>query len=165
MNVDFVTAVKMFFINYANFKGRSTRAEYWWVVLFTFLVSLVLGCLGIVGSILSLLFTLACLIPSLALATRRLHDTNHSGWLLLIFYLVFFACAVWFNLSSGAFREIILSHGMISPAQAEAFAGSIGGSIAPPCILCLIIAIYYLVLMCKKSGPDNQYGPNPYGEL
>lgn len=39
MNVDFVTAVKMFFINYVNFKGRSTRAEYWWAILFYVIVS------------------------------------------------------------------------------------------------------------------------------
>lgn len=165
MNVDFITAVKMFFINYANFKGRSTRAEFWWVALFTFLVSSVLSFFGSFGTILSFLFSLACLIPSLALATRRLHDTGRSGWLLVIFYLVIFACAVWFFISSGpAFREILLSNGNITPSQAQLIGSSIGGEMLIPGLVYLAIGIYYLVLMCKKSGPDNQYGPNPYGE-
>ena len=46
MNVDFVAAIKLFFANYANFKGRSTRAEYWWAMLFVFLISFVLEFIG-----------------------------------------------------------------------------------------------------------------------
>lgn len=71
MNVDFITAIKMFFANYANFKGRSTRAEYWWVMLFMFLVSCILGMLGTFGYYINYAFSAACLIPGMALGTRR----------------------------------------------------------------------------------------------
>lgn len=95
MNVDFITAIKMFFANYANFKGRSTRAEYWWVMLFMFLVSCVLGFFGSLGNYIYFAFSLACFIPSLALGIRRLHDTGKSGWWLAIFYILIGACFTW----------------------------------------------------------------------
>jgi uncharacterized membrane protein YhaH (DUF805 family) len=81
--------------NYANFSGRARRAEYWWF-------GLVVGVIAIVGVILSAVLTsvseplgtiaiailgigyLGVLIPGLALAVRRLHDTNKSGWFLLL---------------------------------------------------------------------------------
>ncbi len=85
--VDFKTAVKLFFKNYANFKGRSTRSEYWWAYLFTFLVSLAAGMIPfstqIGGEItinyLSSIVSVAFFIPGLAVAVRRLHDTGMSG--------------------------------------------------------------------------------------
>ena len=70
-DVDFMTAIKLFFRNYTNFKGRASKSEYWWVMLFT----LIIGIIPIVGSILSLL----CLVPGIAVALRRLHDTGKSG--------------------------------------------------------------------------------------
>ncbi len=86
-----IEAVKVFFRNYTNFNGRSTRADYWWVMLASFLFGI---CLGIVFGILRLpqqtvaalegLIYLALLIPSLALSVRRLHDINKSGWYLLM---------------------------------------------------------------------------------
>ena len=84
-----VEAVKKFFNNYANFNGRSTRGDYWWVVLANFIVGFVLGLItGIVGSkvgtTLTSIYSLAILVPSLALTVRRLHDTNKSGWFILI---------------------------------------------------------------------------------
>ena len=80
MNVDFVTAVKMFFINYVNFKGRSTRAEYWWAMLFYVIVSSI--------PFVSYIAMLACLLPMLAINTRRLHDTGRSGWWLVGFFVI-----------------------------------------------------------------------------
>jgi len=78
---------------YAVFDGRSRRSEYWYFVLFNFLIStaLTLVDLGIgaynkkanVG-LLSTIYGLAILIPSIAVGIRRLHDTNRSGWWLLI---------------------------------------------------------------------------------
>ena len=76
-----------FWQNYANFKGRSTRADYWWVMLVNFLIGLVLGFIpeiipamsGVTVAITGL-YSLAALIPGLALFTRSLHDTGKSGW-------------------------------------------------------------------------------------
>lgn len=78
---------------YAVFSGRARRKEYWFFVLFNILVSLLLGIIdGLTGSfshsagigLLGGLYTLAVLIPSIAVSVRRLHDTDRSGWWLLI---------------------------------------------------------------------------------
>lgn len=74
---------------YAVFNGRARRAEYWYFVLFNLIISIVLGIVdGMMGSsgvgVLGGLYTLAVLIPSLAVSVRRLHDTNRSGWWLLL---------------------------------------------------------------------------------
>jgi uncharacterized membrane protein YhaH (DUF805 family) len=57
------------------------RPEYWWFFLFIVVVSVVLS---MINSILSGLFSLGVLVPSISAATRRLHDTNRSGWWQLI---------------------------------------------------------------------------------
>ena len=72
---------------YAQFQGRAGRAEYWWFVLANFIVVLVLNVLGRAStlfSIVSAIYGLALLIPGIAVAIRRLHDTNRSGWWILI---------------------------------------------------------------------------------
>jgi uncharacterized membrane protein YhaH (DUF805 family) len=72
---------------YAQFTGRARRAEYWWFSLATLIVGVVLSVLGAVSSIFLILYyvyALAVLIPSLAVGIRRLHDTDRSGWWLLI---------------------------------------------------------------------------------
>lgn len=77
----FQESVKVCFTKYADFNGRATRPEYWWFALFIVLVSLALA---YVSGTLSALFSLATLLPSIAAAARRLHDTNRSGWWQLI---------------------------------------------------------------------------------
>ena len=78
---------------YATFSGRATRSEYWFFALFSFIISVVLGFLdGVIGKvgadktigILGSIYSLAVLIPSIAVMARRLHDTNRSGWWILI---------------------------------------------------------------------------------
>jgi len=77
---------------YAVFSGRARRKEYWMFVLVNVIIAFVLGLIdGIVGvalesdqSLLSTLYTLAILLPSLAVGVRRLHDTGRSAWWLLI---------------------------------------------------------------------------------
>jgi len=78
---------------YAVFSGRARRREYWYFVLFNIIISIVLAVIdmmtgsfsaesgmGLLGGI----YTLAILIPSVAVSVRRLHDTSRSGWWLLI---------------------------------------------------------------------------------
>jgi uncharacterized membrane protein YhaH (DUF805 family) len=77
----FQESIKVCFAKYADFQGRATRSEYWWFVLFILLVS---AAASVFSPKLSALFTLATLLPSIAAATRRLHDTNRSGWWQLI---------------------------------------------------------------------------------
>lgn len=78
---------------YAVFEGRAQRAEYWYFILFYLLIYIGLSIVdGVTGTfdaksgigLLSGLFSLALLIPSLAAGARRLHDTGRSGWWLLI---------------------------------------------------------------------------------
>ncbi len=78
---------------YATFEGRARRKEYWFFVLFYILVFLVLSAVdGLIGTynvdagvgLLGGLYILATLIPSLAVMVRRLHDTDRSGWWVLI---------------------------------------------------------------------------------
>lgn len=88
--VGMVEAFKLFFTNYINFEGRSNRGEYWWAFLAVILVSLVLGVVdGILTAgggmpILGMIFSLATLVPGIAIGVRRLHDIDKSGWWMLI---------------------------------------------------------------------------------
>lgn len=99
--MNFATAVKTCLSKYVTFYGRAVRSEFWWFFLFTFVGNMVLswadialfgtvetGPGSIYGStnmpILSGLFSLAMLLPGLAVSVRRLHDINRSGWWLLI---------------------------------------------------------------------------------
>jgi uncharacterized membrane protein YhaH (DUF805 family) len=79
--MSFVDAVKLCFTKFADFEGRAKRPEFWWFVLFCVVGALVLE---VVGSYVSWAFSLATLIPSLAVGARRLHDVNKSGWLQLL---------------------------------------------------------------------------------
>lgn len=73
----FQESIKICFSKYVDFNGRAGRPEFWWFALFTFLVSLVLS---MFSDLLSGVFSLAVLLPSLAVGARRLHDTNRTGW-------------------------------------------------------------------------------------
>ena len=72
---------------YTVFSGRAQRAEYWYFILFNIIISLVLGFMdGLLGTggVLGGIYLLAVLLPSIAVGIRRLHDTDRSGWWLLI---------------------------------------------------------------------------------
>lgn len=71
---------------YAVFSGRARRQEYWMFFLFNVIISIVLAIIdGAMGSnILGILYSLATLLPGLGVTVRRLHDTDRSGWWILI---------------------------------------------------------------------------------
>lgn len=72
--------------NAFNFSGRSTRRDYWMAVLFNMIVAFVVGFVAgmIQLPILGALYSVAIIIPSLALSIRRMHDINKSGWVILL---------------------------------------------------------------------------------
>jgi uncharacterized membrane protein YhaH (DUF805 family) len=76
--------------NYAGFSGRARRTEFWMWGLFNLIINAVLVVLGLVTGAdtlftgLSVVYALAIIIPNLAVAVRRLHDTGRSGWWILI---------------------------------------------------------------------------------
>ena len=95
----FGQAVKSCFNQYCGFKGRASRAEFWWFTLFTAIVGFVLGfvdgllftstenaffaLLGFSG-----LFRLGVFLQALAVTARRLHDTDKSGWWMLLYLTI-----------------------------------------------------------------------------
>ena len=85
----FGSAIVICLTNYVGFSGRAPRSEYWWFVLFGIIVDIVAGLLDFVLNI-SVLYpicALALLLPSLAVAIRRLHDIGRSGWWWLIIFV------------------------------------------------------------------------------
>lgn len=79
-------AISVCFKKYATFSGRASRSEYWFFYLF-YIIIYVIGMVvessaGI--TYLSTLFILPIWLPQLAVSVRRMHDTNHSGWFLLV---------------------------------------------------------------------------------
>ena len=91
--IGFVDAVKKALMhNYANFNGRASRSEYWWLFLFGFSVTIPAMILdGLTGIELIdtgvtsygpfyLLATLGLFLPGLSAMVRRLHDSGRSGW-------------------------------------------------------------------------------------
>ncbi len=86
-NTYFVDVLKN---QYANFNGRAIRSQFWYFVLFSFIISFVLGIVDdmLFGrQILSMIFNLAVLIPSIAIAVRRLHDLGKTGWWYLLIFV------------------------------------------------------------------------------
>lgn len=78
--MEFVEAVKAFFANFLDFSGRASRSEFWWAILFCFVVGIVASFLPF----LDMIWTLIAFVPSISLSARRLHDINRSGWLQLL---------------------------------------------------------------------------------
>jgi len=116
--IGFGAAIARVFQKYATFSGRASRGEYWWFFLFNNIISAGVWILILVGGttriyssyshsyvsirngfgtalyILDIIYALACFVPMLAVAVRRLHDTNKSGaWYCVIF--IPFAGPVW----------------------------------------------------------------------
>jgi|TARA_Y100000294_G_scaffold87556_1_gene81773 uncharacterized membrane protein YhaH (DUF805 family) len=90
--MNFQTSIKTCFNKYADFSGRALRSEFWWFVLFSLLggiVSVIIDVMILGYSIesngpINLIFTVALILPGIAVTARRLHDINKSGWWQLI---------------------------------------------------------------------------------
>jgi uncharacterized membrane protein YhaH (DUF805 family) len=88
----FPQAVRTCLSKYADFSGRARRSEFWYFVLWTFLVSVVASIIDVVlgtrwgsgSGLVETLADLALLLPTLAVGARRLHDISRSGWWLLV---------------------------------------------------------------------------------
>ena len=139
--------------NYAVFKGRARRAEYWYFVLFQFLAILAAAIVGSLllgttaGVVLYVLCALGLLIPSLSVAVRRLHDINRSGKLILYIYGSLLALSI-----------VVSILCFIIPATAAALYALLA-------IASLAAGIYLLVLFVTPGTKgENIYGPDPRRE-
>ena len=75
---------------YAEFEGRARRKEYWMFILFDFIFTIAAAVLDeILGSepVIYIVYGLVLILPTLAVTVRRLHDTNRSGWWILLFVI------------------------------------------------------------------------------
>lgn len=160
---------------YADFSGRSRRMEYWmWVLLQVLIYIGVLLLTAILGGgaalmsgdpssmmatggivfvifLLYFVWELAVLIPSLAVAVRRLHDTNRSGWWILapiVPYVIAF---------------VAIFGGAASGSQGGLAAGGIIGAVAVLATIVLAIVLLVFMFLEGTKGP-NKYGPDPKGE-
>ncbi len=105
--MNFMQAVQSVYRNYVTFNGRAMRSEYWWFILFSIIVSILIAVIeaglglgqGMMtrgdgmfsvnysGGIISNIWALGNFLPALAVGVRRLHDTDRSGWWLLIAFI------------------------------------------------------------------------------
>lgn len=159
------------FKNYAKFTGRACRSEFWFFMLFNFVISNALNIMSqsllwvnddmievvLIGNI----YGLAVFIPSLAVTVRRLHDTGKSGWWILSYYLPILLTVVFFVVlfvqifSEFSFYEM----NKIRPED-------IPWITVVGILLCLFLSLFFgiflLVWLCTDSQPGtNKYGPNP----
>lgn len=158
-------AASRFWRKFAVFSGRASRSEYWWWVLISVGVSVVLQVIGtaaigggfaaprldpaavLLPLVPSLIWSLIILVPSIALAVRRLHDTNRSGW----WYLLVLPSLV------GAALQLVALGSMDAERLA---AGDFAGGIAVgPLVAGLVLALLGLVgsivlLVFLILGPD-----------
>lgn len=161
---------------YAEFSGRSSRAEFWWFFLFMMIIYIafwvvlfgtmgmsaaasgnpnpvaMLGAFGALG-IVMMLFYLVVLIPSIAVQVRRLHDTNRSGWWLGAFWLLYVV-------------YLITTFGMAFSATPGSQPPSLAGA-GVMMVIGLAFFVYSIVLLvffCLRGTTGaNQYGDDPYG--
>ena len=106
----FAEAIKSFWSNYATFKGRARRSEYWFIQLFLIITNVAVGAIDLAlmngdvdrfianggGGIVGLVWILVTIVPALAVLVRRLHDTGKSGWWVLMGFVPFAGAIVLF---------------------------------------------------------------------
>ena len=153
--------------HYADFNGRARRSEYWFFQLFNFLIAIgiyliVLAIKGVTGvnlGFLNSVYSLAVLIPSLAVSARRLHDTNRSGWWQL---LTFATTLITFVLML-IFIYPLFTNGMNEHAFSICMEQK--GLLVLLCISIMFhLAAGFLLLVwyCFDSQQGvNRFGPNP----
>lgn len=152
--ISFPNAVKRFFTKYATFTGRASRGEYWWVILFTVLVAIVFSILNAATdssalvTMLQSIWSLATLVPMLAVSVRRLHDTNRSGWWLLLVYVLEFVGLV-ILIVGGAVATFSLLSGTGDSLPVS------GGAMMIGVLMVLVGVVMQIVLMAIGSNPEG----------
>lgn len=154
--MSFGDAIGECFFNYANFRDRAARAEYWWWALFATIVLLIGQGLDYVvfseweTGPFYLVLSLATFLPSLSVTVRRLHDTNRTGWWVLLPF------APMLLLFAGFIAALTMN-----PLNPFGPVGLV--LIGVPTILFIAAAILLLVWMVLPSDAgNNRFGPNRY---
>lgn len=168
--MDPVTAVKTCFKKYADFTGRARRSEFWWFVLFALIVSSIFNYGGLLIPALSyigLLCSLVFLIPQFAVMTRRLHDTDRSGWWVLVFAILYVVMlgALVVVLAPLASQMLEVTDGF---AQAQMMADAVQAAPLAATLMCacalaaLVLGlILFVFTLLDSHWNENKYGPSP----
>ena len=140
MGLNLPDAVKICFKKFFDFKGRASRSEYWYFTLFIivgYVVGFTLGFIAPVFFIINGIFFLVIIIPWVAVAARRLHDINKSGWFQLI------------PLPAGILEFIFAENRQQTLEIIFLIVG-------------LILYIYLIILLCTSGdSKQNRFGKNP----
>ena len=161
--VSFPEAIKSCLRQYVGFRGRATRAEYWWWVLGTVAATILLSILdGIIFgfdvdsvSVFQPLFGLATLLPSLAVTARRLHDIGRTGWWQLVWLAGWFLGALPF--------VVMLVVALVSGLSGDFNWGVIIGQVVVGLLISLAIWIGLAVWQIWWLVTQGQAGPNRHG--
>ncbi len=175
-------SVKVCLQKYADFSGRATRAEFWWWLLATTVVSFAISAVDTAISVLmgsvtvfafspfSTIFGLAILLPNLAVTARRLHDIGKSGWWQLVWIVI--AGAGWIIFAIGIAITVIMlfTGGSVAGIKEGEFFSNVEFADFLPAISTLVIAllvnlavfIWYLIWLVRQGDNGaNRFGPDP----
>jgi uncharacterized membrane protein YhaH (DUF805 family) len=150
---------KVVFENFANFKGRARRSEYWYFTLANIIFSVITMIIDEIlhlkigssnSGVLNSLYGLVMFVPSIAVSVRRLHDIGKSGWLLLIAYVLIIVAGV----------------GLVATSMSALMGGgglpALGASFIIAILVIVAVAIWMLILFCKEGDQGaNKYGADP----
>ena len=154
--MDFGTAIATFFKRYFDFEGRSSRAEYWWFMLFNYLIiilALILDAMifglgndysGDDPFFFQGLWSLASFIGLISLSVRRLHDIDKTGFWFLFIYsplLVLIPAALFEDLAGGNFSLFLIAIALLA-------------------VFALLITVFVFSLLPGTKG-RNRFGENP----
>ena len=167
--MDPVTAVITCFKKYFDFKGRARRSEFWWFALFVLIGTIALAFLsGIVPAIayVSVVFTWGTIIPLFAALTRRLHDTNRSGWWVAIMALLYIGYLGSMLFLVGPNIKMFTNVGggdVMAMAQAMADAVQSSPAAATVMLCCSLGFTLFFVIDHILAIFDSKWGENKYG--
>lgn len=147
---DVIFTTKDLFRNYVNFKGRLSRAGYWWAYLGYLILSIIVSIIAVTADVdwLTTVFGLIFFLPLLSAAVRRFHDTGRSGVQILILYLLDLVFV-------GVFTGIDGTAELTNFELISIFVSFIG---------IIAIGIYELVILASRgTAGENRYGlPRPF---
>ena len=155
-----IESISSVFRNYVNFSGRAQRSEFWWFTLFSILSQAAVNLIPYVGFI----YTLALLLPSLAVTARRLHDTNRSAWWLILYAV---AALSWIAGIISLFVALFGAFAYSFSPQLDSESGFVfvGTAFIITLVLFLVglAATVLLLVLCALPGTagTNRYGPDP----
>ena len=150
---------------YADFSGRAPRPELWWFVLLLVVAGIVgmvldslFGTGAMVGpyGLFTLLILVATFVPSLAVQTRRLHDTDRSGMWLAAFYVPYFIYIYLAISATKTMEDMQVTGELPTDTGSLMLTGVVGLAV-------LVLAVVLIIFFVRRgTAGDNRYGPDPY---